>query len=182
MTVYCGRRREGRCEVQVLPSAAKGHPLPHMLKHSPDGFEWGYGGSGPADLALSLLTHAVGSEIAERYYQRFKALVVSQLAPDAWELGATDIRGWVADQILACEASYKISPLGRNAQGEVSARVVASARGFTLDAIGVCGPSEKFPDAPALAEARAKRRATRMLRAKIIGILLLEWQGGAGAL
>jgi hypothetical protein len=31
--------------------------------HSPDGFEWGYHGSGPAQLALAILLHA-----AENYY------------------------------------------------------------------------------------------------------------------
>lgn len=30
--------------------------VPHLVTHhSPDGFEWGYGGSGPADLALNIL-------------------------------------------------------------------------------------------------------------------------------
>ena len=32
-------------------------PLPHILRHSPTGFEFGYGGSGPADLAFSILVH-----------------------------------------------------------------------------------------------------------------------------
>jgi hypothetical protein len=35
-------------------------PLPHIVRHSPTGMTWGYGGSGPADLALSLLVHALG--------------------------------------------------------------------------------------------------------------------------
>jgi hypothetical protein len=30
-------------------------PLKHLMYHSPDGFEWGYGGSGPADLARSMV-------------------------------------------------------------------------------------------------------------------------------
>lgn len=30
-------------------------PLKHIEKHSPDGFNFGYAGSGPADLALSIL-------------------------------------------------------------------------------------------------------------------------------
>jgi len=30
-------------------------PLPHLVKHSPDGFEYGYSGSGPSDLARSIL-------------------------------------------------------------------------------------------------------------------------------
>ena len=30
--------------------------VPHsVISHSPDGFEWGYGGSGPSDLALNIL-------------------------------------------------------------------------------------------------------------------------------
>lgn len=36
-------------------------PLPHHLWHSPDGFQWGYHGSGPAELARCLLLHAFGS-------------------------------------------------------------------------------------------------------------------------
>ena len=47
--------------------------LYHVVRHSPDGFQWGYGGSGPSDLALSMLTDAVGKELAEQYYQLFKA-------------------------------------------------------------------------------------------------------------
>ena len=35
-------------------------PLPHAELHSPDGFSWGYCGSAPADLARSLLIHALG--------------------------------------------------------------------------------------------------------------------------
>jgi hypothetical protein len=34
--------------------------VPHVVYHSPSGLEYGYGGSGPADLALSLLAHWFG--------------------------------------------------------------------------------------------------------------------------
>lgn len=34
--------------------------LRHVVKHSPTGVGWGYGGSGAADLALSLLVDALG--------------------------------------------------------------------------------------------------------------------------
>lgn len=37
-----------------------GTPLRHVVVHSPDGFEWGYGGSGPADLALAILCDHFG--------------------------------------------------------------------------------------------------------------------------
>lgn len=41
-----------------------GQPLPHVIYHSPTGFEWGYGGSGPADLALSILADYFGEHPA----------------------------------------------------------------------------------------------------------------------
>lgn len=38
--------------------------LRHVVKHSPTGYTWGYAGSGPADLARSLLIAALGDEAA----------------------------------------------------------------------------------------------------------------------
>lgn len=52
---YFGVRRRGGCLVNVLRDDGTVAPLRHVMLHSPTGFEWGYGGSGPADLALSIL-------------------------------------------------------------------------------------------------------------------------------
>jgi hypothetical protein len=50
-------------------------PLPLHLElrnHSPTGFAWGYGGSGPAQLALALLVDATQDQtLALRHYQDF---------------------------------------------------------------------------------------------------------------
>ena len=43
-----------------------------ISNHSPDGFNWGYGGSGPSQLALGILNHKYGKDIALKYYQQFK--------------------------------------------------------------------------------------------------------------
>ena len=44
-----------------------------VMNHSPTGFAWGYGGSGPAQLALALLLDALEDEdLALRHYQEFK--------------------------------------------------------------------------------------------------------------
>lgn len=51
---YDGYRDHGRLKVQVVTGNVI-KPLRHVELHSPDGFECGYGGSGPADLALSIL-------------------------------------------------------------------------------------------------------------------------------
>lgn len=51
--------------------------------HSPDGFAWGYGGSGPAQLALALLLEETGSpEFATKYYQLFKEQVIAMIEQD----------------------------------------------------------------------------------------------------
>jgi len=69
--------------------------LPHIVVHSPTGLNWGYGGSGPADLALSLLTDALGSRRrAEALYQDFKWDVIATL-PDDWALTKQEILEWV---------------------------------------------------------------------------------------
>jgi hypothetical protein len=44
-----------------------------VYNHSPDGFNWGYGGSGPAQLALAILLELYPQDVALRNYQQFKA-------------------------------------------------------------------------------------------------------------
>lgn len=53
-----------------------------ILNHSPDGFAWGYGGSGPSQLALAILLHFYGEGIALKYHQPFKWAVISKLEED----------------------------------------------------------------------------------------------------
>jgi hypothetical protein len=51
--------------------------------HSPDGLNWGYPGSGTAQLALALMLHAgVPEVVALDRYQAFKAAVLVPLAMD----------------------------------------------------------------------------------------------------
>lgn len=93
MKTYRGwRDANGYAHVEV-----DGEPLPLRLdldNHSPDGFEWGYGGSGPAQLALALLADATGDdERACKRHQRFKWEYVSKLAKDdPWEITDKEIR------------------------------------------------------------------------------------------
>lgn len=73
-------------------------PLKHEVSHSPAGMNWGYGGSGPADLALSILTDFLGDrEKASRYYQDFKWKFVTHFG-DEWELSDEEIKAWLATQ------------------------------------------------------------------------------------
>lgn len=64
MKTYIGERLEHGCEVYVLEDG-KRRPLSLRLdlrNHSPEGFEWGYGGSGPAQLALAILADCLGPD------------------------------------------------------------------------------------------------------------------------
>jgi len=48
------------------------YPSLNIVNHSPDGFSWGYCGSGPAQLALAILLHFLPVRVALEYYQDFK--------------------------------------------------------------------------------------------------------------
>lgn len=51
-----------------------------IRNHSPDGFNWGYGGSGPAQLALAILLEvAADKNIALANYQDFKWNIIAAL-------------------------------------------------------------------------------------------------------
>ena len=59
---YHGHRLESG-SVTITVETADGTrigPLPHVVRHSPSGMNWGYRGSGPCDTALSLLLAAQG--------------------------------------------------------------------------------------------------------------------------
>ena len=53
-----------------------------VWNHSPDGFNWGYGGSGPAQLALAICLEVFPEDIAIRKYQDFKWNVIAKLPGD----------------------------------------------------------------------------------------------------
>ncbi len=57
-------RRIGGCRVYVI-EGDKARPLYHVKYHS-DAFEWGYGGSGPADTSLSILADYFGEKRLNR--------------------------------------------------------------------------------------------------------------------
>lgn len=97
-------------------------PLQHHVRHSPTGFAWGYGGSGPADLARCILIDHLYAHMLDgpRWlsevlaedrglpvsYQRFKREFVA-LWPWAdepaeetcvWQITDAEIEGWIFRQ------------------------------------------------------------------------------------
>jgi Family of unknown function (DUF6166) len=79
--------------------------------HSPTGPAWGYGGSGPAQLALAILLEEIGQPRAELYYQDFKRRVLAGLPCEEgaqWTFSSAFVRAWVADyeKELQSEAAW----------------------------------------------------------------------------
>lgn len=71
--------------------------VPHaIVRHSPTGFEWGYGGSGPAELALNILYAVTGNkELAMRHYQQFKWDVIAKIPQEGGVIKRDAIFQWL---------------------------------------------------------------------------------------
>lgn len=73
-----------------------------VFNHSPDGFNWGYSGSGPAQLALALLLRFTrDDEIAVKYHQAFKDTVIASLPEGDFELNEKVVWDWISKNIPA---------------------------------------------------------------------------------
>ena len=75
-------------------------PAPSLLirDHSPDGFSWGYGGSGPAQAALGILLDCLGDgHEALDFYQDFKWKHLARLDMNqGWIMTRAFIEEWAA--------------------------------------------------------------------------------------
>jgi len=81
------------------------------VNHSPTGFEWGYGGSGPAQLSYAILrtfeeiTLGISPEwakgYAQIYHQQFKWDIVCNRfgRSDSWELTSEEVGSWLRDEM-----------------------------------------------------------------------------------
>jgi hypothetical protein len=69
--------------------------IPHIVKHSPTGMEFGYGGSGPCDLALSIVAYELRREdIHPRIYQSFKWTFIASANGDEFTIDRADVVRW----------------------------------------------------------------------------------------
>lgn len=64
-----------------------------VWNHSPDGFNFGYSGSGPAQLALAIMLELFPKDEALRLYQQFKRDVIAALPQSNFET-TIDIDEW----------------------------------------------------------------------------------------
>jgi hypothetical protein len=106
-TIYRGERTMPQRDTIVTVDGRALSTRLDLRNHSPTGFEWGYYGSGCAQLALAILAdflgqgpwdrHEIGSESPEVMlrYQDFKWEVIAKIQTDEWTLSGADVRGWL---------------------------------------------------------------------------------------
>lgn len=117
--IYMGARTKLGVVVEVKiydhRNRARQRNLRHIPCHSPDGFEMGYEGSGPADLALAILVDYFGERPprdgyrsprfsrwteksrAWKLHQPFKRAFIAKLG-DKWTLYSMQIQAWLTEQ------------------------------------------------------------------------------------
>ncbi len=78
-------------------------PSQKIWNHSPDGFNWGYSGSGPAQLALAIMLKVTDKNTAIQLYQDFKREVIAGLPQSDFEI-VFDVAGWVKKHLERIEA------------------------------------------------------------------------------
>ena len=117
--IYHGKRVQGKAIVTYQRTEMNRKlgekPLRHVDYHSDD-FEWGYPGSGPADLALSILAHHLGetwvngkylrkmritqeTPLCWKLHQDFKRDVIAILDRTEWELTNKQVHDWLMSQV-----------------------------------------------------------------------------------
>jgi hypothetical protein len=74
--------------------------------HSPSGFEWGYGGSGPADFALNILMLFTDKKTAYALHQAFKWDFIAAMPKEGGTIKGDDIKRWIEYQKAEHELSF----------------------------------------------------------------------------
>ncbi len=74
--VFFGTKNNERI-LELEPDASQ-----KIVNHSPDGFNWGYGGSGPSQLALAIMLYLTSEANALELYQDYKSEIIAPLSGD----------------------------------------------------------------------------------------------------
>ena len=72
------------------------------INRSPDGFEWGYSGEGPAQLAFAILLDVLGVGrlvLAKTLYEKFKAAFLVGMDVDGGEISEIEVLKFIVDNM-----------------------------------------------------------------------------------
>lgn len=114
MKVFTGTRVGERVTVEV-----DGRPLDPRLDlrdfHA-SGFEWGYEGSGPSQLALAILAEHADASTALGNYRNFVQIFIAELEDDTWRLTSQDIDQRIGETAIV---PMDLKTLMRKVKGEI---------------------------------------------------------------
>jgi len=112
---YQGIQKDQGVGGQTITILENGKTRPLRLKpslgvynHSPNGFNWGYEGSGPAQTALAILLDVTGDEnIAVIFHQQFKREFVARWGA-YWVITEGEIETWLSKQSVKTYSAYRL--------------------------------------------------------------------------
>ncbi|MBT4687744.1 MAG: hypothetical protein HOK21_09330 [Rhodospirillaceae bacterium] len=114
MKVYTGIREGERVTVSV-----DGQPLDARLDlrdfHA-SGFEWGYEGSGPSQLALAILADHADPQTALGNYRKFVQIFIAEIEDDSWRLTSDEINQRISETTIV---PMDLKTLMRKVRGEI---------------------------------------------------------------
>ena len=93
-SIYEGQRDPATGDVVVTRNGVLMDLRLDVRNHSPTGFEWGYNGSGPAQLALAMTVAEVGKRKAtfQGAYQAVKDELIAPIQGGRWMLTGSQVR------------------------------------------------------------------------------------------
>lgn len=143
MKIYRGVRLsadEANVTVETKTGDRKLPPRFDVRNHSPTGFEWGYNGSGPAQLALAILCDSLRDVTqATKVYMEFKDRVVATWKEE-WAISEVDVREWAK----VCLALREMEELGvcSVCDGRRWLHMVSDSRGQEIERCDECSPKD----------------------------------------
>ncbi|MGH9153699.1 MAG: DUF6166 domain-containing protein [Acidimicrobiales bacterium] len=99
-------------QLRAAENVSRPTELIHRGIHSPDGFEWGHRGAGPADLAYSILLTEIGEPPTPPVYLRFRDDIVAELPVRSFRLPSAVVWEWITANrsLVEHELFEKIPP------------------------------------------------------------------------
>jgi hypothetical protein len=114
MKTYTGIREGERVTVMVDGQALD--PRLDLRNFHASGFEWGYEGSGPSQLALAILADHADASTALGNYRNFVQVIIAEIEEDSWRLTSEDIDQRVEETTIV---PMDLKTLMRKVKGEI---------------------------------------------------------------
>lgn len=116
---YEGRRKPGGEAYVLVKKDLRSHGLPlnpqlDIVNHSPSGLEWGYGGSGPSQLAIAIVADCSPELVGNwNLSGNFKWDIIAWLPQKHdWQMNADDVVDYLNGRIGKEEMKKRVVRIG----------------------------------------------------------------------